>query len=206
MKAILILLLTVILIIAGCSEKTEVVVTGDEPVVQPEEKDDSKEDDTPQIKICSNNAEMTVSECEDSGDCTHEAWTCEEGDCPDGIYGYKCIVEGADEPQINQTEDNQTPQEPATTFVTNEKCVDGVISATFNNIWDDTITISSHIRVYCSAILNNKISCDKESIAAGESTTCTNLGFKSYTDKRKIVINHRHGKSFFYIDCGEQSE
>lgn len=88
------------------------------------------------------------------------------------------------------------------TFISNEKCEDGIISLNLNNLFNDTINVKWST-FFISGKININPGCDKESLEPGESTFCNNVGVFPRKGLRRVAIAiYKHTTIGVTVDCG----
>lgn len=87
------------------------------------------------------------------------------------------------------------------TIISNEKCENGIISLTLNNLYNDTINVKWST-FFCSGQITPNPGCDKESLAPGESTFCNNVGNFPRRGRRRVAIAiYKHTTVAVDVDC-----
>lgn len=89
------------------------------------------------------------------------------------------------------------------TIISNEKCENGIITLTLNNLFNDTINIKMST-FFISGKINPIPGCDKESLEPGESTFCSNVGRFPRRGRRRVAIAiYKHTTVGATVDCGD---
>ncbi len=88
------------------------------------------------------------------------------------------------------------------TFISDEKCENGIISLNLNNLFDDRINVKWSTFFVSGKIMSNP-GCDKESLAPGESTFCShvNHNWPRKVRSRVAIAIYKHTTVGATVDC-----
>ncbi len=112
------------------------------------------------------------------------------------------VQEGIKTEEIPNEEKTEVIEPPIVkTFITNEKCENGIISLTLNNLFNDSINVKWST-FFISGKINSNPGCDKGYLQPGESTFCSNVGGFPRTGKRRVAIAlYKHNTVGVTVDC-----
>lgn len=112
------------------------------------------------------------------------------------------IEEVPEEKPIIEPQPEVIEQPIVKTFISDEKCENGIISLRLNNLFDDTINVKMST-FFVSGQISPKPGCDRYLLTPGESTFCDNVGSFARKGKRRVAIAiYKHTTVGVTVDCG----